>query len=104
MFEVSDPSNPEEVSKYLLDEYWSQVLETHHAFLLDKDHEVFFMPGNRGGYVFSYENKDILLKKAVSGISARRAIYIDDYMYIIGDNKIIVLDETNWEQINSLDF
>lgn len=104
LFEVSDPSNPEEVSKYLLDEYWSDVLETHHAFLLDKDHQVFFMPGNKGGYVFSYENKDILLKKAVSGVQARRAIYINDYMYIIGNNKIVVLDETNWEQINSLDF
>jgi len=104
LFDVSSPSYPKEASKYILDEYWSEVLSTHHAFLLDKKHQVFFMPGSRGGYIFSYQDNKISLKRAVSDISAKRAIYLDDYMYIIGSDKIIVLDENNWEEIKELVF
>ena len=32
LFDVSDPSNPKEASKYVLTDYWSDVLNTHHAF------------------------------------------------------------------------
>ena len=62
------------------------------------------MPGSKGGYVFSYNNDELKLQKAVSGIRARRAIYINDYLYIIGDNKITVLNEIDWEKVNELEF
>ena len=102
LFDVSDPYNPKEKSKYLLDEYWTDVLETHHAFLLDDKFEVFFIPGSKGGYIFSHENDELKLKKSVSGITARRALFIDDYLYVVGNTKIIVLDELNWERVNEL--
>ena len=104
LFDVESAENPKEADKYLLDEYWSDVLNTHHAFLLDAKHKIFFLPGSRGGYIFSYENDKLKLIRAVSGIAAKRAIYINDYLYIVGEDKLIVLDETNWEEINSLKF
>jgi len=103
LFDVSNPSKPKEVAKYALDEYWSDILNTHHAFLLDDKHKVFFMPGQRGGYIFSYTNDELKLKKAVSDISAKRALYIDDYLYIIGENEIVVLNELDWQEVNKLD-
>ena len=45
LFDASDPANPQEVSKYTLSEYWSDILNTHHAFLMDEKHGVFFLPG-----------------------------------------------------------
>ncbi|OYT35502.1 MAG: hypothetical protein B6U87_00240, partial [Candidatus Aenigmarchaeota archaeon ex4484_52] len=104
LFDVSNPENPVEVDKYILNEYWSDILNTHHAFLLDKKHNIFFLPGRKGGYVFSYENDKLHLKKTISNISAKRAIYIDDCLYIIGTDKIIVLDENKWEKIQDFDF
>ncbi len=104
LFDVSSPENPNEVSKYTLSEYWSDILNTHHAFLLDKKHQIFFLPGSKGGYVFSYTNDQLSLTKAVSGVRARRAIYINDYLYIIGDNELVVLNEIDWERINELEF
>ncbi len=104
LFDVSSASNPKEVAKYVLDEGWSDVLSTHHAFLLDTKHEIFFLPGSKGGYIFSYKGDNLELKKAVSGISARRAIYLDDYLYIIGDDKIVVLNELDWGRVNELTF
>lgn len=103
LFDVTDPGNPKEKDKYILDESWSDILNTHHAFLLDEKHQIFFLPGSKGGYIFSYKNDKLVLIKAVSQISAKRAIYIEDYLYIIGDNKIIVLDENSWEKIKELE-
>ena len=62
------------------------------------------MPGSRGGYVFSYKNNKLELIKVISDISAKRAIYLDDYLYVIGDNKIVVLNEIDWKEVNKLEF
>jgi len=104
LFDVATPSEPAEVDKYILEESWSDVLETHHAFLIDRKHGIFFLPGREGGYIFSYADKKLALEKAVRAERARRAIYIDDYLYVIADTKIVVLDETTWEKVNELEF
>jgi uncharacterized secreted protein with C-terminal beta-propeller domain len=103
LFDVSDPTNPTEISKYLLDEYWTEVQNNHHAFLQDEDHGVFFMPGGQGGYIFSYQNDQLRLEKAVSQTQVKRAVYLDDYLYIISQNQITVLNENNWEKVKELD-
>lgn len=102
LFNVSDPSNPTEASKYVLTDYWSDVLNTHHAFLMDTKHEIFFMPGSKGGYVLSYKNNELKLIKAVGDINARRALYLDDYLYVVGDNKITALSELDWSTVKEL--
>lgn len=102
LFDVSDPKNPKELTKYSLKEYWSEVEGNHHAFLKDATHGVFFIPGGEGGYVFSYKDDKFELEAAVKGYDVQRAIYIDDYMFIIGQSEITVLDESTWEEVKTL--
>ncbi len=102
LFDVSSPENPTELSRYQLDEYWSEALSNHHAFLIDYEHEIFFLPAGSNGYVFSYTNDTIELVKEIEDISADRALYINDYLYIVGDYKVVVLDENTWEEVSSL--
>jgi len=109
LFDVSDKNNPIELDKYILDEYWSEVANNYHAFLLDKKHNIFFLPGSKGGYVFSYsdpvrsnQNYKLMLKKAISQNLVKRAIYINDYLYIIADDKITVLNESDWQKASEL--
>src|SRR3989344_3461504 len=64
LFDVSDSSDPKEVDKYLLDEYFSEAQNNHHAFLQDEKYQAFFLPGGQTGYVFSYEGNKLNLKKA----------------------------------------
>lgn len=102
LFDVSLASKPEEVAKYSLDEYWTDVENNHHAFLMDPKNELFFLPGSKGGYVFSYKNNQLELKRALSGIAARRAVYVNDFLYIIGDDKIIVVSAAGMNTVNEL--
>jgi inhibitor of cysteine peptidase len=102
LFDVSNVSDPREIAKYTLDEYWSELLSTHHAFLLDEKHEVFFMPGSKGGYVFSYANDEISLIKAISQSQVKRALFINDYLFILGEQGITVVDEKDWQVVKEL--
>ena len=104
IFDVTSAENPAEIDKYILDEYWSEALSTHHGFLQDGKHKVLFIPGNKGGYVISYEGDKFVLKKAVSETMAKRAVYINDYLYIVGSDKIVVVDEKTWEIVGTLTF
>jgi uncharacterized secreted protein with C-terminal beta-propeller domain len=103
LFNVADPKNPKEKSKYALTEGWTEVNSNHHAFLKDDTHKIFFIPGGSGGYVFGYEGGTLSLKTAVSGYAVKRAVYISDYLYIVGDDKITVLNENTWEKEKELD-
>ncbi len=102
LFDVSDLTNPKEISRYILQEYWSEVLTNHHAFLIDDQHGIFFLPAGQNGYIFTYEG-GLKLVKAVKE-NAVRAIYIDDYLYVIGPEKISVYDENSWEKVGELRF
>lgn len=104
LFDVSNPENPKEFDKLTLKEYWSEVLQNHHAFLLDKKHQIFFLPSGRKGYIISFENNQLKLKKIIESKPIRRAIYINDYLYLIGETQIKVFDENTWDEINSLVF
>jgi len=103
LFNVKNADNPMEMDKYNLTDYWSEAVNNHHAFLADEKHKVFFMPGGQDGYVFSYANNKLSMIKAVTGIQAKRALYINDYLYIVGDQKIVVFDETNWNKAGELE-
>ena len=57
LFDVSDASTPIENAKYIIDDYYSEILQTHKAFMMDSKNKIFFIPGTRGGYIFSYADE-----------------------------------------------
>jgi uncharacterized secreted protein with C-terminal beta-propeller domain len=104
LFNVQNPAKPIEEAKYQIKDSWSEVENNHHAFLHDALHKVFFIPGSNGGYVFSYENGALTLKSAVSGYAVKRAVYLDNYLYIISNDTITVLDETTWKEVKKVTY
>jgi uncharacterized secreted protein with C-terminal beta-propeller domain len=103
LFDVSNPSDPVEKDKYIMSDYWSEVGNNHRAFLQDSLFEVFFIPTGNGGNIFSYEDEKITLVKSVSGSRIKRALFIEDNFYIIGEEEIEVLDEETWDRVNSVE-
>lgn len=101
VFDVQTPENPVEVSKYMLPDFYSEVQSNHHAFLADQEKQVFFLPAGDTGYIFDWEG-GLTLERTVTGIRARRAVYINNFLYIVGDSEVVVLNEDNWEEVSRL--
>ncbi|MFA6198064.1 MAG: beta-propeller domain-containing protein [Patescibacteria group bacterium] len=104
LFDVTDANKPIELANQKLDDYWSEAQNNHHAFLQDAQHKVFFLPGGTNGYVYSYDANTLTLAKKVDGLSMKRAVYLDNNLYIIGESSLVVLDETNWNQVGQLQY
>lgn len=102
VFDVSNPQKPTERAKYSLKDSWTEVEQNHHAFLRDAKHGVFFIPTGQGGYVFSYTGGALALKATIASPSVKRAVFIDDYLYIVSDDKVVVLDENTWKKVKEL--
>jgi uncharacterized secreted protein with C-terminal beta-propeller domain len=104
LFDVSDPSDPVVDDDYVFEARWSAVSESHHAFLLDRAHGVFFLPTSRGGQIVGYTNDTLDLETTVrTDGPAERAMYLDDYMYVFGGDDLTVVDERTWERETTLD-
>ncbi|WP_435334711.1 beta-propeller domain-containing protein [Haloarchaeobius sp. TZWWS8] len=102
VFDVTDPDDPTVVESRVLDARWSAVARSHHAFLYDADHGVFFLPTERGGYVFG---EDLSKKAFVETASpATRAAYLGDYLYVFSDSGLVVVDEDSWESVAEVKF
>ncbi len=99
LFDVTDPEDPIELdSEILTEERYSDVSRVHTAFLQDEAHGVFFVPGSEHSYVFDYEGGELEEVARVDvGGSGTRAMYVDDYLYVFGEDEAVVLDETTWE-------
>ncbi len=104
LFDVTDPQDPKELSTVFLSEYWSDVLNTHHAFTVKQEEQVFFLPGSQGGYIYSYTGDEIKLVHAVSGIQIKRAVYIGTTWFMIGQDGIVSYDENNWKKLGEVKF
>ena len=102
-FDVSDSANPQEISKYILAEYGSEALYDHHAFLQDEKHKIFFLPGYKGAYIFSYAGDQLSLAQAIEMPNVKRALYLNDYMYFISSDSLVVVNENDWSRVKELD-
>lgn len=105
IFDVSEPSDPKVEDSLILQERWSAVSNTHHAFLQDERHGVFFLPGSRGGYVVDYTDGKLAVEKRVeTDGAATRAMYHGDYLYVFDQEGMVVVDETDWTTVDRVDF
>jgi uncharacterized secreted protein with C-terminal beta-propeller domain len=102
-FDISDRENPTVEDDVILDEHWSVVADTHHAFLIDEKHGVFFLPTASGGYVFDYEDGLEQQMFVETETPAVRATYLDDYLYVFGEEELVVVDEQTWEEERRVD-
>lgn len=103
LFDVSKPEQPAALNTFALDQYsWSEVQTNPHAFLHDAKHQVVFLPAGTKGIVLSYANNALKTLATVEQSQARRAVYINDTLYIIGETSITALNESTWAVVKKL--
>ncbi|WP_254823628.1 beta-propeller domain-containing protein [Haloglomus halophilum] len=101
IFDVSDASDPRVEESRILDAYWSGVSQTHHAFTYDPRHGVAFLPTPEGGYILSTD--DLSTETRVEMRAPRRARYVGDHLFVFGSDEAVVLDETDWSRVATVD-
>ena len=97
------PTTPEVGDDLKLDEHFSAIDESHHAFMMDREHGVFFLPAENTGLVVDYTGGELeVVKEVRADAPVSRARYVDDYLYVFAGNEIIVLDQTDWTRETTL--
>jgi inhibitor of cysteine peptidase len=103
LFDVSTPTDPTIADSTILEDRWSAISRTHHAFLQDRKHGVVFIPGREGGNVFEYEEGLDRVATIDTQAPAQRAMYIGDYLYVFAGSEVVVVNETDWSRETTVD-
>jgi len=103
LFDVTDPTNTSVADQIQLNSFWSAIDESHHAFTIDRRHEVFVLPAGNSATIVDYADGELEVVREVSaGAEVNRARYVDDHLYIFAGDEIVVLDQTTWERTTTL--
>ena len=103
LFNVENRTNPIEVDKYVLPQYWSPALYNPHAFLWDKDYKVLVIPAGNSCYIFKIEGDRIYLKKEdTHKWNVLRSLYINQYLYTVSNQEIHIIDMEDWEVVKKV--
>ena len=111
MFDISDPSDVKEVSKYTLDQYYySDVFSDYRAALVDPEKNLIGFPlsGSANQYVILSYDKDqgfqVQMQEEVNGNSylGTRGVYANEKFYVINGNAIEAYRMGDYMKIDDL--
>ncbi len=113
MFDVSDPKDVKLVAKTEIEEYYSEALYNHKAILIDPEKNLIGFPGSDYNfYVFSYTDGRFKqegmfdLIDEDNGVywnwSGSRGLYIDNYLYLICDEALCVVDMKDFSVVSTI--
>ena len=111
MFDISDPSDVKEVSKYTLDQYYySDVFSDYRAALVDPEKNLIGFPlsGSANQYVILSYDKDqgfqVQMQEEVNGNSylGTRGVYTNEKFYVINGNAIEAYRMGDYVKIDDL--
>lgn len=131
LFDISDVSNPKEISKYIIGESGtdSEALRDHKAFLFSKSKNLLVIPVRvseggkwnswQGAYVFNLDlTNGFVLKGKVTHTSEsvykqefyydylseiRRSLYIDNVLYTVSGKMVKMNELSNLSEINKVE-
>ena len=111
MFDISDPSDVKEVSKYTLDQYYySDVFSDYRAALVDPEKNLIGFPlsGSANQYVILSYDKDqgfqVQMQEEINGNSylGTRGVYANEKFYVINGNAIEAYRMEDYVKIDDL--
>ena len=103
LFDVSDPTDPVVDDSLRLRAGWSAVADSHHAFSIDRRHEVFVLPAGQQALAVDYTNSSLDVERRVETAEpVTRARYVGDHLYVFAGRTVTVLDERGWAVVEKL--
>jgi len=98
LFDISDPTDPTELDSFIMDEYWSEAIYNHHAFLHYEAKNLVVLPIGSSDYVFRVKDGQISLRKIIRE-DAVRNVYMDEYLYIITNDEVVVYNFDTYDEV-----
>jgi len=102
MFDVSDPSNVTECSKLALEDTYSEALYNHHAILVNAEKNIIGFATNNEYLVYGYGDEGFYQRATIKltaeeySWASSRGIYIGDIFYVVNEERITVLDMSDF--------
>jgi len=112
LFNVTDPTNPDEVSTIRVKYALSPVFTDHHAFTIDPVYERAYIPFSKQPYVMpelsgiiavSYSNYTLRVVKILEHSDAVRTVYVGGKLYTISGMEVRVYDRSSLENLKSVE-
>ncbi len=119
LYDISDPRNIKELSKIKIEDSTSLVLYNYHAFTIDYEKQLIFIPirsfkifigyqtsewdlGSVGILVIKYSDDNVETVTILQHPGASRTIYIGEKVYTISPTSIKVFDENTFKEITEI--
>ncbi len=103
LFDVSDPRNPTSADSQVYDKRYSEISDTHHAFLIDRRHEVFVLPAGDAALAVDYTDGELTTRATIdTDRPVTRTRYVDESLYVFAGHTVTVVDETDWSTTTTL--
>ncbi|MEM2875120.1 MAG: beta-propeller domain-containing protein [Candidatus Hadarchaeales archaeon] len=112
LFDVSDPENPVEISKYVVGERGTEslALQDHRAFLFSRRKSLLAMPigywYQQEAYVFNISLENGITLKGTIGHKdwqVKRILYVEDALYTISDGMLKINSISDLGEIKSVE-
>ncbi len=121
LYNIGDPRNIKESSKIKVDDSTSLVLYNYHAFTIDYEKQLIFIPirsyrifigyqtsdwdlGSIGILVIKYGDDKVETVTILQHPGASRTVYIGEKVYTISPTSIKVFDENTFKEITEIPF
>jgi inhibitor of cysteine peptidase len=101
IFDVA--GEPEVEDSKILDDWYSSVSDSHHAFQIDRENEVFFLPGSEGGHFFSYSD-GLERVKEIEMQNVKRGAFVNQNFYVFSDYNATVVNMESWETVKKIEY
>ncbi|MEO3993043.1 MAG: beta-propeller domain-containing protein [Desulfurococcaceae archaeon TW002] len=110
LFNVSDPTNMNEVSKVIVYSAWSQALHDYHAVTVYPEKEIIMIPLTsyvmyhvpNGALVVSYRNNTLRVETILPHEYCLRITYVDKELFTISLNLIKIFDANTYEELGQI--
>jgi uncharacterized secreted protein with C-terminal beta-propeller domain len=108
MFDISDKSNVSAKSVLNIDADWSEALYNHKAILVDYEKNIIGFPAGNGYNIYGWTaDRGFFLRGRIEtgdwGMGMR-GLYIGDYVYVVSDGKLTVLNMSDFILSATLEF
>jgi uncharacterized secreted protein with C-terminal beta-propeller domain len=104
LFDLSSSGRPEKTAEYDINDYWVDFEANAASFAYDAESGLLFIPGARGGHIFSRADGRLDFQKSVGSIAVQRAFFEGSNLYIAGDAGIEIFGGEDFAELNSVEF